>query len=449
MLVRSSPARFTSSPWAAACCSALLILVALPIDAQYSVGAPSTISARGEIPEREDLEDQWEEARWNLGALRVQPWIGIDQVGFVTDQDLEGLEVPDDAAEERETTDFTATVGAGVRGYARLGRDVMLAAHVLPEYVWWREADERSGLAGRYGAGLFGHWNRLHAGLSHRLEERQGFYNSEVLVLTRLREQASRGEVEIEVFRDLWLFGAVEERSFEETGDVEEIFRALDRDESVLEAGVRLLSRRGLSLAVGVREQETEFDDTARPLSNDESALFLTGTLEGQRVDLAFHLTARELEATSGSLLGTIDETTGSLQVTFHARERADLFVLADRTLDYSIDPLASTFLEDRFGAGVSARFGRTRLQLFAAQGEVEVTGLTTGGVARDDEFTEVAADFQVELRRLATVGVNASWRDYESEDSRFTRDVARVGLTIRLGEILDRLRLGESSSRW
>lgn len=411
------------------------------IAAQYSVGEADTGSPGGEIPPRDELRTRWEDARWELGALRLQPWVGLDQVGYVTDQSLSGDE------EAEESSDFTATVGAGLRGYVRLTEDLTIAAHVLPEYVWWRDADERSGLGGRYGLGLFGEYNRLRFGVWQRWQERQQFFSAEVQILTLLQQETTRAELEVEVVRNWWVYGMVEDGGIENTSD-EPIFDLLDRDQTAWETGVRLRSNRGFVASLGVRDQEVEFDDSARPLSNEETAVILGASWSGQRIGVDFEIRDREIESVEGSRFGRLDETTGGAQVSV-GFDSAEVFVLAERRFSYSLRASSSYFLEERAGLGFSTAFGPMRLRVLGAQGEVELGSIQGLDGARVDDFDELALTLGFDVKGLFEVGVVGSWRDYVSDDPLFDRDVARVGVTIQLGRLAEKLRLGDANARW
>ena len=84
------------------------------------------------------------DAPWRLGAVRVQPWLGLRDVAYI-DNVFGSADDPE--------SDLTLTFGAGLKAYLPVGEKVVLAAHILPEYVWWRDNDQLSDWHYRYGAG--------------------------------------------------------------------------------------------------------------------------------------------------------------------------------------------------------------------------------------------------------------------------------------------------------
>ena len=122
----------------------LLLGAAAPVAAQYrEPGAELQV-----LPNRKDqLEKAMAEAPWHLGKARLAPWIGLRSIDYVRELDAQGRQRPGD---------WTATAGAGLRGYLKLGTHAIGAAHAISEYSWWQKQTERNAPLGRYGLGLFG-----------------------------------------------------------------------------------------------------------------------------------------------------------------------------------------------------------------------------------------------------------------------------------------------------
>ncbi|MEL7061385.1 MAG: hypothetical protein AAGN46_15285, partial [Acidobacteriota bacterium] len=396
----------------------------------------------GQMPPRDQLVEAADEARWRAGPLRLEPWLGLEQASFVDNQRVVD-EIEDDES------DFTATVGAGLRGYVKSGSKVVWAAHALPEYVWWQDADEKRGLAGRYGAGLFGYFNRFQLELSIRSEERQRFFSPEVQVLSRLEERTARGLLELEVVRNLWLYGGA---ATEETeGDEEDapIFASLDRETDRWEAGVRLRSPRGLSASLGYGEAETRFDADARTLSNDEEFVRLAVAWREDRWGASVGAEYREIEGIEASNFGSFDDVTGEADVLWRPSERFSAFAFLRRDLNYSVAAGNAFLLSEAVGLGGRLSNDRGALQMRFVRGEDELRTTIDSVTSRIDEFDEIGVGISAPIRRLLTVGLDVYYRDYQSNDPEFDRDVTRIGVSVELGEVIDKLQVGRRGDRW
>src|SRR5690242_10402067 len=89
--------------------ASLLVATAAPALAQYR-----TAGTGFELfPSRKDqLTKAADAARWNLGPLRVAPWLGLRDVTYVREQSPTGGSA---------RGDLTATAGAGLKVYLPLG----------------------------------------------------------------------------------------------------------------------------------------------------------------------------------------------------------------------------------------------------------------------------------------------------------------------------------------
>ncbi|MEM1205313.1 MAG: hypothetical protein AAGN66_18940 [Acidobacteriota bacterium] len=426
--------------------AAVGVFVVLPVSAQYTSSGTISRARQVDIPSRESLEKSLEEARWNLGPLRVQPWIGLRNAAYVDSQSQGGL--PGEVRPEEN--DFTVTAGAGIRAYLRTGSKVTWAAQALPEYTWWQDTEEKRGLNGRYGLGVFGHFNRVTLELSHRLEERQDFFSSEVQELTTLERQTSRLQAEVEIRDGFFAYGKGEQTTLRGDGDDRELFTQLDRDTDTYAAGLRFEAARGWSVSLGFEETETEFEVDARSLSNEGSAIVGEIFFDGPRLDALVEVAQRDLEAVEGSTFGDFDDTTGRLDVVWDSGRRTALLGFARRELGYSVQPGFAYFLRGRQGIGV--RFGRaggSSLLLTAATGEDDFEGVIGDQQIRTDDVEELTASLGLELRQLLQLSVNLIYTEYDSNFDAFDRDVTSVGLSVQLGEVANRLRLGQSDSIW
>lgn len=392
------------------------------------------------IPPQQEFEKRLEETRWNAGPVRLSPWLGLRDASLVTD-----TTVDDDGTETGDETELTATFGAGLRAY--LGREVIWTAHLLPEYVWWQDLDDKGGLAGRAGTGVFGYLPRVRFEASWRRIDAQRYFTAELPVLTVLERQIARAAVEVEVSRNVFLY-ALGERE-QEAGDAEDalVFTALDRSEEILSAGVGLRSDRGFEIALGIEETTVDFDDGARPLDNEGEAVRLFLGVDRERLKASVDLAFRDVVPVAASAFLPFDDTTGEIGVAWRAGRNAWLRGYALRRLGYGVSAEPSRLVSERVGVGLRLRPGGALFTLTAASGDDAYEELS--GLRRLDDVTELRASLAIDLGDLLRLGLRWSNVDYESDIPDFDREVTAYGLTLELGALIDRLNLGSADGEW
>ena len=411
------------------------LAAATPAAAQYT--APGSTTRTSTIPTEEEFDRNLQEARWRLGSVRLVPWLGVRDAAYVSSEGLGG-----DVEE-----DFTLTAGLGVRGYLPSGK-LTWAAHVLPEYSWWQDDEDKRNLNGRLGLGLFGHFNRLRLQLSQRRVEQQAFFSDEIRELTSSRSDRSNLKLEIDLARRLMLYGSAARIAFENEEVENPALTALDRDEEIFELGLRYRSPRGLTLSLGWEESSTDFEPGARDLSNSGSSQLAALGFDGTRFDVSLALRRRDLSADEGSDFGEFDDTVGSLELAWDLTSRAALLTYARREQRYSVDAASSYNLFERQGARLEIDLGAAALGLIGEVGEDEYTSVATGGVGRVDDVTSYGVDLRTDFE-LVGVGVQYLLTEYDSTFDDFDREVAIVGFRFELGGLVERLRLGEAPGIW
>ncbi len=411
---------------------------------------PGSSNRSVETPQQQDLDDQIEEAPWTAGIFHFSPWFGVRDASVVT-----GTRVGDGTD---ETDDFTATVGAGLRGYVRSGPKVVLAGHLLPEFTWWADESERNRLNGRYGLGLFAYLNRVQFELSHRLVEQQGFFSSEVQRLTPTRTETTRAIADVRLGSRLFLTlrGTRQDASSEEEIDSLATFLSrLNRSEETLEALIGYRAPAGWRFALGYEDATSTFDDTARALSNDASGLVVEAGFEGNRFAGLVELAFRDIEPAAGSAVRSATENTGLLEATWGLSERSALFTYARRTLSYSVTDGAAYFIGDRYGIRWQSAWNRIGLSLWAETGEDRFESLVDSMLERTDDVTSFGAIASFTLRAIR---LQASLRssDFSSPGGGNDRDVTTFGLSFQIEPLnrlinrsTERLRVGEASRTW
>lgn len=415
-----------------------LIFLAAGAAAQYTVlgGAPAS------VPDEEALRKNVEDARWSAGPFRIQPWFGLRDVSYVRNQ--QSLSETADESEDQ----LTITVGAGVRAYAPVGAKTVWAAHVLPEYVWWQDDDSKDGLNGRYGMGLFTYANRVQLQLSHRVEEQQDFFSSEIQELTTTSTSTSAIGAEVEVLRGVHVFGGWTRTDYEGDAEDEAAFALLDRVEGGLSAGIRLRSRRGWSVGVGFQQSDGEFDDGARNLSYESEGVTFDLQAAVRRFTLDLRAEQAQLTPKAGSKLEAIDETLGQVRLGFEPPGRIGWELYGDRQRSFSVFSTRSLIVTQEQGIRIFFDLGSWNLRLLGGTGSLETEGI--GGAAdQSDDYDVVGVSVGFTVAKYGTLQVNALQRRYDVGLLGSDREVTTVGLSIQLGELADRLSVGESRGVW
>jgi hypothetical protein len=406
---------------------ASIVLAAVPVAAgaqfeQYTpAGGPEPIVT----DPKEELEQAVADARWRLGGLRVDPWFGVRNVGYV-DQGI-----GDDQ--------LTGSAGVGLRAYLPNGPKVIWAAHVLPEYTWYEDSSDRSRVNGRYGVGFFGFFNRLTVQAQATLQEQLDVVSAAIQQRVNSRDESLNLVAELRLAASVNLFGSYSSSTvaylLEEDERLDPTiapFDLLDREEQVARAGVRYRTRNDWLIGLGVEESDTQFDDPLLDRSNSGTSPYLELSIPTRSLLVSLDLVQRDLEPDPGSTFVPYDDLTGSLALTFGSRRsRLSPTLYARRELVYTLD--ASSYLVDeRFGVRTGFPIGRRlALRLFAETGTHDYA-LAGFGPARSDDVTAFGADIDVPLGRQARFNVGYSTEDFESSPPGFDRtvDIVRAGVT-------------------
>ncbi len=212
----------------------LLSVAALPAAAQFQqYTPPGQLSDHGPS-QQVQLETALEEALWKAGAFRIQPWVGVKDAAYIDNVYATNTDA---------VSDFTATVGAGLRFFVPIGGKTIFSVHALPEYVWWADLADRRRLNGRYGAGLFGYYNRLEVQLSGSRNDRSAIVTPEVEQRINSRTDTAFLGLDLNLVRSLHL---VAQLSHTQYRDLEEgadrplaSYQLNDRDEDVGRVGLK------------------------------------------------------------------------------------------------------------------------------------------------------------------------------------------------------------------
>ncbi len=383
--------------------------------------------------ERESMEGlldrSMKDARWRWGRLFIHPWVGISDLSYIDDDG-------GPPGGENSESDYTATVGAGVRAYLPL-RNATLALHVLPEYVWWKDSDDRRRLNGRYGAGLFTNLGRTGLEVSATRIQSAPFVSRELQQKITTRDDEGEVAVEVDVGRGVALFGggSVRRVRFLRASDDPERVDELERDEEVARAGVRFQLPRSLTIGLGVESSTVDFV-RSETRSNSGTSPILQIDFDALPISFSAHLAWRDLEAETGSSFVPYDAVTGSARLAWRTTGRLDVQLFADRNLVYSASQEWAYYEDTTVGAGI--RFGlssRTSLRLFADRGRDEYSAFAASPVERRDDFDSFGGDFLFRMGRFS-VNLGATKTDYDSNLEDFDRSITVIhsGLNMAIG---------------
>ncbi len=419
---------------------ALGLAAAPPAFAQFAQYTPPGGVADEPGTRKENMEKAIEAARWHLGPLRVEPWFGLREIGYV-----------DDAAPQADGTggqdgQFTATGGAGLKTYLPMGPKVVLAAHFLPEYVWAEEEEMRR-TTGRFGAGFFGFFNRLTVEATATRTEQLAVVTPEVLRRTDSRADQAAGSLELNVLRSLYVFAGSTLTRVENQVDAADdpqlaLLSRLDREEQVTRAGLRLKTRRGWRIGAGFERSDVDFEREAGegPSSADRSNSGTAPVLELVRVEgkieAAVDVAWRSLEPKGDAPFVPFDGVTGSLRLGWGSGGRLTPAVYAARNLVYALDPDYSYLESDRYGLSLALRLGhRTQLVAFAETGtdDYQPTDLAP---PRSDDQLAYGITAALDLGRSLRFSFGWSREEYDSNVAAGDRDltVLRGGVTLGRG---------------
>lgn len=397
---------------------------------------PGTLSTASSGVDRTALEEAVEAARWHLGPVRLDPWLGLRDLAWVDNP----AGVTSDTGGETVDSDLTASVGAGLRAYLPTGPKVTLVAHALPEYVWWRELDQREWLAGRYGVGAFGFFNRLEVELTARRSEQQQIATAELPDRINVHEDRVAAAAELLLSPAFVLFAEgssteLEHLVEEDERDFAGPFGRLDRDETTVRAGVRFAPRSTWSIGLGLEQTDTEYLEGPGLSSTGEAVLTELAYRRG-KVEVLLDVAYRQIEDDGGERLVDFEDPTGSFSVGLDGN-RLDLGVYARRSLTLSITEGYAYFVGDLVGVVGTVELGhRTSLSLYGEAGTNDYVPRTADLPGREQDYEALGGELSIELHRSMRLVAGATRSSFGSLDGGDDREITtlRIGLTFGTG---------------
>ncbi|HRC84102.1 MAG TPA: hypothetical protein PK413_00680 [Thermoanaerobaculia bacterium] len=405
---------------------------ASPLAAQFAQYTPPGGGSSEPELRKDALAKAVEDSRYRLGPVRIDPWIGIHDVGLI--------DVPEAPGAKRHGAQLVGNAGAGLRLYLPLGAKVFLAAHVLPEYSWAENRD-RNRLNGRFGFGVFSFWNRLTVEALATREDALGVATPQLLSQVNQRRDRASLSAELQVAGSLYVFAETENEKAEslaETGQDPEgaTLAQVDRTETKSRAGVRLRTPRGWRLGAGVEHTETDFAGRALDRSSSGTAPVVeVASPPDGNLQATASLAYRSLDPAAGSSFVSFSGVTGSVSLGLGPGYRFAPTVYASRNVIYTLSPPYSYFRSDRTGLSLTARLLR-RLELsgFGEAGRDRYVGSGTVDVTEDETAYGIQAQLLLSRRLVLTLGWSEERYDSPRPGGDRKLSVARAGLALSRG---------------
>lgn len=407
----------------------LLAPLAMPASGQFSQYTPAGDFEEDFEATRELLETAMAESRWQWGPLLVDPWIGLRELTY------------DDNVGNRPrgniVSDYLLKVGAGVRAYAPVKEQMIFAAHLLPEYVYWQDLDNRRQVDGRYGAGLFGNLGPVDLELSLQHVEDTKFFSREFEDRVDTEEDFFKLDLALELAQGWSVFaaGAFNTYSFDDQEEgVDAPVSLLNRDETLSRFGVRFKPSDRWRFGLGAEYSLVDFDRDPRR-SNSGLSPLVQVDLEGGRLLFSGRVVFRDLESDgSESLFPAFDDLSGRFRAAWQVNGPVQLELLGYRSLVYSFQDVFAYFVDEATAVGLISSLGsRAGLRLRYEDGSNEYAPFNPNRAPRSDDFESFSAELQLQLGPLTLV-INASETSYDSNIDQFDRDVTTVSSGIVLG---------------
>lgn len=411
---------------------ALLTLVWVPDAfgqfAQYTPPGGAAGGAGG--AESDQIDRLLDEARWRVGPFRLAPFFGLESLGYIDNAY---------AGTEEGVSDVTATAGAGLAVYLPTGPDVVWLAEGELRYFWWQELEDRRHAGGRLGAGMLADFNRLDLELRAGRELDERILTSELPQRAPLESDFASADAALRLGIKTELYAGASRRRYRDRSD--EIddpraadFAAVDRDETLLDAGIGWTPTDRWNLRLGVQRSEVEFEPGGLPLDNEGTAPVLGIAYTGPRFNARADVARRSLDPAPGSRFVPFEAESGSAAVSARSPRGLELGVYGSRDLVYSLIEGYDYFTAERAGLWLAAEVGhRTRLALFGEQGDNAYTSSDAAIAPRTDDVTAWGGQLSIDLGRRLRLQLGGSEAEYDSDLPDFDRTVTTFTSSLSL----------------
>ncbi|HUF79468.1 MAG TPA: hypothetical protein VMR44_11190 [Thermoanaerobaculia bacterium] len=381
---------------------------------------------------KEEMDQALEEAQWQAGPIRLAPWIGL--------RDLSWNDNPRATPEGEDAEgDVSMTAGAGLRAYLPTGPDVYWAAHALPEYVWYADQTDRRRLNGRYGAGVFGFFNRLTLEATAQRIDELGILTAEVPEQANSREDRLSLGGEVELGFSTSVFAQAETGEIRTLLDEEEresgpALQRLDRDQDRLRAGLRYRPRERWTFSLGMEWTETRVLNEEQDLSSSGEAPLAEISYRGPKFFASVESQLRSLEPEGDSIFPATEATTYALRLGLEGN-RLSPTLYAHQSLALAISQDYSHFETQAVGVAMSLSLGhRTKLSVFAEAGRSDFTALSAEVPTREDDLTAFGGDLSISLGRFLSFRLGGYRAEFDSNLPGEDRSLSVLSTGVSLG---------------
>ncbi len=409
------------------------VLAAAPAAAQFSgYTVPGSLGEK-RLSAKEQVMLAYQNARWQLGVLQLDPQLSITDVGYVSNVYS--------TAEARAVSDLKAQGGAGLRGFFNLGPKVLVSPFANLGYNWWQDQKDLRSSSESYGVQLFGDFNRLQLGLQGGRVDTQRPLSSELEIPVDVQTDRLQTDLDVDFWGPFRLFATVVDSRVRYSGRAAEEqlpglnLSLLDVDSQLLKGGFAYELGNGLTVGLGWEDNESTFDNDPGGRSNRGSGPLLRLAYDGTRASLELEVSRRDLEFDGRESATKREQVIGFGLLGWNLTEKLSAGIYSATRLDASALNSAAIFESRRSGVSLQRRgSGRTRIGVFYEMGEDEFATVASDQVTRLDDFTSYGVNLtsQFSERLAIEVGFHDTRRD--SSDPDFDRDVTAVTGRVRLG---------------
>lgn len=381
------------------------------------------------ITVREQIEKAMGNAPWKLGPVKVQPWIGLRDIGYV--DNVTGTSTV-------KVSDVTATFGLGLKAYLPVGPKVFVAAHVLPQYVWWRDTVPLRGWHSEDGLGVFAYFNHLTVEAEARSNKIQRFLSSEAVTPVDVSTWGGslKGEVDIAGPFAFFAGGTYDDITHDNPADAtaDVLVQELDRVERTASGGLRW-KRQELAIGLGATWSEVEFQEAGKDRSNSGVGPLLQVTYKGSKMVVDVDAAYRDLTARDGSEFTEFKDLSGHAKLGGVTKSRFNWAVYGGQSLVYALQPGASYYRSQRLGVDLGYQLGwRTDLKVYYENGSDDYVGVPGVDLRRVDDVTSYGGNFQWKVFETSTFVFGVDRSNYDSNLPGRDRDFVTMRLTLNLG---------------
>ncbi len=382
------------------------------------------------IPTKERVDTAMKEARFRLGPLRLGLWFALHNVSWVNN--VYGTAVD-------PKSDFTATASLGLHGYLPAGPKLVFALYGLPEYVWWNDLTYLRLWNGRYGAGVFGYFNRVTLEAQASDWRTQEFYSSENTIPVNVRQQRGSAALEVQLLGRLSVFGTAWENRWRYEGEKQgtvppEILQLSDRNETSLGGGLRYRFSKSVAFAIGYEKLATDFLYDTQDRSSSGDSRFVELELQGRRLWTTARASVLALRPEGRSEFVPLDTTAGRVQIGWRPRGKLEWQLYGGRSISYTLVTVGPYYLDERWGLSLQSPLGwRTTGRIFWERGRDRYARVAGESVGRTDDVSGYGLGLNIKLGEGSALGLEGARTDYTSILPEFDRSVTRVQVTLSL----------------